>query len=202
MLVTVHPENPQKKTIATAVEALGSGKLVGYPTDTSYGIGCDLRQKKAIDQLYRLKRKDHKKTYSIICNNFKCISHFAYLSDPAYRLMRRCLPGPFTFILNATNIVPKILLTKRRTIGVRMPKDPTCAAILDALGSAILSTTASDESDEPIADPHRIEELFGHQIAMVIDNGLQLFHQSTVIDLTGETPEIIREGDGYLKILR
>ena len=203
MLITINPINPQARLIEKVVDCLKSGGVIAYPTDTYYGIGCDIMNKKAIEKVYALKKRDKNKPFSFICSDLKHINDFAKVTNSAYRTLKRCLPGPYTFILEGTKLVPKIMLTKRRTAGIRVPDNLICMAIIQALGNPIISTSATLLGDEPMPDAWMIEESFPTQIDMVIDGGPVPNKPSSVISLMNDEPEILREGAGpvdYFKI--
>jgi tRNA threonylcarbamoyl adenosine modification protein (Sua5/YciO/YrdC/YwlC family) len=201
MILKINPENPQGRQIKRVVEVLQEGGVIAYPTDTQYGIGCDLLHKKAIERVYKLKRRNPKKPFSFICSDLKNISEFAKVSNYAYKTMRRLLPGPYTFILEGTRLVPKIMLTKRKEAGIRVPDHAVCLAIIHELGHPIVNTTAAVDGEEPLADPYEIEQTFKGQIDLVVDGGLVPNYPSTVVSLIGDEPDIIREGLGDVESL-
>lgn len=196
MILKLDPINPQPRHITRVTEALREGKIIAYPTDTYYGIGCDLYQKKAIEKVYRLKKRNLKKPFSFICADLKDISQYARVSNYAYRTMRRLLPGPYTFILDGTRLVPKIMLSPRKEAGIRVPDSQICMALVKALGNPIITTTASNADDVPLTDPREIETLFKGLIEIVIDGGAVPNEPSTVVSLIEDTPKIIRKGLG------
>lgn len=196
MILKLDPINPQPRHITRVTEALREGKIIAYPTDTYYGIGCDLYQKKAIEKVYRLKKRNLKKPFSFICADLKDISQYARVSNYAYRTMRRLLPGPYTFILDGTRLVPKIMLSPRKEAGIRVPDSQICMALVKALGNPIITTTASNADDVPLTDPREIETLFKGLIEIVIDGGAVPSEPSTVVSLIEDTPKIIRKGLG------
>lgn len=196
MILKLDPVNPQPRHITRVTEALREGKIIAYPTDTYYGIGCDLYQKKAIEKIYRLKKRSLKKPFSFICADLKDISQYARVSNYAYRTMRRLLPGPYTFILDGTRLVPKIMLSPRKEAGIRVPDCQICMALVKALGNPIITTTASNAADVPLTDPQEIETLFKDSIEIVIDGGAVPSEPSTVVSLIEDTPKIIRKGLG------
>ncbi|MEE9517384.1 MAG: L-threonylcarbamoyladenylate synthase [Candidatus Adiutricales bacterium] len=196
MILKLDPVNPQPRHITRVTEALREGKIIAYPTDTYYGIGCDLYQKKAIEKIYRLKKRSLKKPFSFICADLKDISQYARVSNYAYRTMRRLLPGPYTFILDGTRLVPKIMLSPRKEAGIRVPDSQICMALVKALGNPIITTTASNAADVPLTDPQEIETLFKGSIEIVIDGGAVPSEPSTVVSLIEDTPKIIRKGLG------
>lgn len=193
--------HPQPRHIKRAVEAMQRGHIVAYPTDTSYGLGCDLLNKGAIERVYQLKRLEKHHQLSFICADLSDISQYALLSDYAFRNMKRLLPGPYTFILPATKIVPRFMLTdKRRTVGIRIPAHPIPIALVRELGHPIISTTAGFEGEEPLASAAQIAAEMGKQVELILDTGIVQFDESSVVDLTGDAPEILRRGKGDVSI--
>jgi len=190
MIISINPQNPQQRLINKVSDILNRGGLIAYPTDTFYGIGCDLYNKKGIRQIYKLKNRSLNQPFSIICDSLKEISKYGKVSDYAYKTMKRLLPGPYTFILDGTKLVPKIMLTKRKTVGIRVPDNNICLAIVRTLGRPIISTSAR------LDDPRSIEKSYSSYLDIVIDGGALFPSPSSVISLTGDVPEVIREGKG------
>lgn len=200
-IVAINPDHPQPRKIDQMVKFLERGGVIAYPTDTVYGFGCDVHNKKAIDKVHRLKGvgKDH--LMSFLCPDLSGISKYAQISDKSYRVLKRILPGPYTVILRATSMVPRVLMPKRRTVGIRVPDSPIAHALLDGLGSPILSGSVTDEDDNPILDPRAIRDEFGQGLDAIIDGGFLGNVPSTVISLIDDTLEVIREGKGPLEPL-
>jgi tRNA threonylcarbamoyl adenosine modification protein (Sua5/YciO/YrdC/YwlC family) len=196
MIFKINPLNPQKRLIDKTVDILKAGGVIAYPTDTIYGFGCDLTNKKAIQRIYQIKKRDPKKPFSFICSDLKNISLYAQVTDQAYRIMKRCLPGPYTFILLGTKLVPRIMLTKRKTVGIRVPNNNICLAIVKRLGNPIISTSVGFSGGEVFSDPLLIEETFGAQIDLTVDGGVLANQPSTIISLIDNELEVIREGLG------
>jgi tRNA threonylcarbamoyl adenosine modification protein (Sua5/YciO/YrdC/YwlC family) len=196
MIYRINPQNPQKRLIAKAVDILKTGGVIAYPTDTIYGFGCDILNKKAIQRIYQIKKRDRSKPFSFICSDLKNISEYAQVTDYAYKTMKRLLPGPYTFILPGTKLVPKIMLTKRKTVGIRVPNNNICLAIVEALGHPIISTSVGWSDREVLSDPQQIEETFGSQIELTIDGGILANQPSSIISLLDDLPEVIRAGQG------
>lgn len=196
MILSINPQNPQQRLINRVCEALDEGGLIAYPTDTFYGIGCDLFNKKAIQTIYKLKNRPLKKPFSFICDSLKEISRYGQVSNYAYKTMKRLLPGPYTFILEGTRLVPKIMLTKRKTVGIRVPDNNICLAIVRTLGRPVISTSAGHN------DPYAIQEAYASYLAAVIDGGVLYPSPSSVISLIGDVPEVIREGKGDVSSFR
>lgn len=200
MIISINPENPQKRQIQRIVEVLERGGLIGYPTDTIYGIGCDLFNKEAMERIYRLKKHDPKKPLSFICSGLRDISQYAHVSNYAYKMMKRLLPGPYTFILEATRLVPKIAMSKQKTVGIRVPDNRICLKIVERLGHPIISTSVYKPNEELYSDPVEIAEKFGNQLDLVIDGGIIVAEHSSVIDLTDEVPKVLRRGKGDVSL--
>lgn len=200
IFVEIDPENPLQKTIKKVVAALKEGGIIAYPTDTIYGIGCDLFNKSSIEKVYQIKRMPRYKPLSFICADLKDISVYAQVSNSAYKIMKKLIPGPYTFILRATKMVPKIMLTPRRTVGIRVPDNEICLSIVKELGNPIISTSASVTDDEIMSDPSDIEQKFGHSLDMIIDGGTLVSEHSSMIDLSEEPPKVIREGKGDISM--
>ena len=196
MLLEINPINPQERLINQVVDYLKKGAIIAYPTDTFYGIGCDLMNKKAIEMVYRIKQRSKNKPFSFICSDLKHISHYAKVSNYAYRTMKRLLPGPYTFILEGSKLVPKIMLTKRRTAGIRVPDHPICIALTSKLGNPILSTSATLPDGTIIYHPSFIHEKLNSNIDIVIDGGPVPGSPSSVISLINDYPEVLRRGLG------
>ena len=189
-VVPINPENPQGRLIARVAEVLSEGGVICYPTDTFYGIGCDLFNKKGIQFIYRLKNRALSKPFSFVCDGLKEISRYAVVSNYAYKTMKRFLPGPYTFVLEGTRLVPKIMLTKRKTVGIRVPDNRICLELVQALGRPIISTSAGYD------DPLSIMDAYGAQLDIIIDGGTLYQSPSSVVSLIDDTPEVLREGKG------
>jgi tRNA threonylcarbamoyl adenosine modification protein (Sua5/YciO/YrdC/YwlC family) len=200
MLITINPQNPQPRLIRKAVEILKAGGIVVYPTDTYYGIGCDLMNPKAIERIYQLKRREKSKPFSFICSDLTNISQYAKVSNYAYRTMKRLLPGPYTFILEGSKLVPKIMLTKRRTAGIRVPDNAICLALVRELGHPIITTSAATAEGESFHDASLIHDHYGKQVDAVIDGSPVSGEPSSVVSLIDDTPQIIRRGAGDVSL--
>ena len=197
-LEVLDPVHPQPRKIARAVEILEQGGLVVYPTDTNYGIGCDLLNRKAIDRLYSLKKRDPKRPMTFLCSDISQAGRYAQVGHLAHRIIRRLTPGPYTFVLQATKEVPKVVTTKQKTVGVRIPDSPVAIALVERLGRPLLNTTAAGLDGDLLGDPREIKEILGGGVDLILDVGLNLFDLSTVVDLTGDAPEVLREGKGSI----
>ena len=194
MRLPLNGDHPEPRKITRAVEALRRGAVIAYPTDTTYGLGCDIMQKKAVDKVYQMKNMPRDHALAFICPDLSDIARYAIVDNQTYRILKRGTPGPFTFILQATREVPRILMMKRKTVGIRVPAHPVPQAILRELGNPIVSTTASWQG-ETFNDPDDIDDRF-RDLEMVLDTGYGGLEPSTVVDLTGPEPEVVRRGLG------
>ncbi len=196
MLLEIMPETPEPRKITRAVEALARGEIIAYPTDTVYGLGCDLGNKRAIDRLYQMKQMRNDQPLAFICPDLSEISRYAQVEKHNYRILRHYLPGPYCFVLEATREVPKLLQSKRRTVGIRIPEHAVPIAIARELGRPLLSTSAMLPGEtEAIIDPAEIRDTF-NGLGLVLDAGVGGAIPTTVVDLTTEEPELVREGAG------
>ena len=200
MLIAINTNNPQQRLITKVVEVIKRGGIIAYPTDTYYGIGCDIMNKKAIEKIYLLKQRDKIKPFSFLCSDLKNISHYAKVSNYAYKTMKRLLPGPYTFVLEGSKLVPKIMLTKRKTAGIRVPDNSICLELVNALGNPIISTSASMPNGTIFYDPSMIHDYFQSRIDIVIDGGPVPGYPSSIISLINDVPEVIREGRGDVSL--
>lgn len=194
----IHPDNPQLRLIRQAVEIIQNGGVVAYPTDSAYALGCHIGDKNAADKIRRIRKLDDKHNFTLLCRDLSEISTYAKVDNTQYRLIKNHTPGAYTFILKATNEVPRRLLhPKRRQIGLRVPDNNIALTLLEELGEPLMSSSLILPGDnEPMTDPYEIRELLQHELDLVIDGGFCGFEPTTVINLTDETPEIIREGKG------
>ena len=200
MLTKINPKNPQVRLITKVAEILKKGGIIAYPTDTYYGIGCDIMNKKAIGKIYQLKQRNRIKPFSFICSGLKNISHYAKVSNYAYKTMKRLLPGPYTFVLEGSKLVPKIMLTKRKTAGIRVPDHPICLELVETLGNPIITTSAAMPDGTNFFDPSLIHDFFYPIIDVVIDGGPVPGYPSSVISLINDMPEVIRKGRGDITV--
>lgn len=200
MLYNVNPKTPQTRIISMAVASLKKGGIIAYPTDTFYGIGCDIMNKKAIEKIYLIKQRDKTKPFSFICPDLKNISKYAKVSNIAYRHMKRLLPGPYTFILPGSKMVPKIMLTKRKTAGIRVPANQIAIILAQQLGNPIISTSATHPDGEVFEDASLLHDYFDVRLDMVLDGGPVPNAPSSVISLVEDEPEVIRHGAGEVDI--
>jgi tRNA threonylcarbamoyl adenosine modification protein (Sua5/YciO/YrdC/YwlC family) len=199
-LVAIDAEHPQPRAIERAVAALGQGDLIAYPTDSCYALGCDARGRRAVERLYALKGRDKRKPFALLVADLADVARYAIVSNFAYRVLRQHTPGPFTFILPATRLVPELLLHKQKQVGLRVPNAPVAAALARALQNPLVTTTATDEEGEPLADPRDIRERYGHALGLLLDAGLREGHPSTVVSLLNDEVEVLRQGGGVFPL--
>lgn len=196
MLLNINPDNPQGRHISRVVETLKQGGVIAYPTDTTYGIGCDIFNKRGIKNIYQIKQRDARKPFSFICADLSDAANYAHVSNFAFKIMKRHLPGPYTFVLEATRIVPDSLTTRQKTVGIRIPNDEIAMAIVRELGHPLVTTSANLTGEAPLHDPQEIDLAMGHMLDIVIDGGIRYGDPSTVISLIDDRIEILREGCG------
>jgi tRNA threonylcarbamoyl adenosine modification protein (Sua5/YciO/YrdC/YwlC family) len=197
-IVEVDPQHPQPRHIERAAEVLGQGGLIAYPTDTYYGIGCDLLSKKGIDKLYALKDRDRRKPFSFLCPDLSDVSKYALVSNFAFRTMKQLTPGPFTFVLEATRLVPQMMQNKQRQVGIRVPQAPLMLAIAAKLGRPIVTTSATDTEGRALIDARDIKEALGGKLELILDGGVQHNEPSTVVSLVGDQIDVLRQGKGII----
>lgn len=196
MFVRIHPEQPQARLIAQVVQCLRDGGIIAYPTDTTYGIGCSIFNKKGIERIYQMKQREHKKPFSFICPDISEVARFCRVSNTAFKIIKRYLPGPYTFVLEATRDVPDLLVTRQKTVGIRIPDNRICLDIVQMLGNPIVTTSANLSGEEPTADPSFIDDIFSGRLDMIVDGGILTTDVSSVVSLVGDTPEVLRVGMG------
>ena len=196
----LHPENPQARSINRAVEVLRKGGVIIYPTDTVYGLGCDIYNHEAVRRIYDIKNESETKLFSFICPDLKDISKYAKVSDYAYKTIKKLAPGPYTFILPAAKEVPKKLWTKRKTVGIRIPDSPIALMLAKELGNPIISTSTTTRLGKRLSNPDEIRAIFDFSVDLMLSDGIQANESSSIIDLSGEEPNVIREGAGDLSI--
>lgn len=196
MILKINPDNPQPRHIRKVAEVLEQGGCIAYPTDTLYGLGCDLYQKDAIQRVRTLKKENKNKRLSIICADLKDISKYAQVPNYAFRIMKQLVPGAYTFVLEATKLVPRTMLTTQKTVGIRVPKHNIPLAIVKELGHPVITTSVTKADETLYSDPEEIDELFGKTLNLVIDGGRIAAHHSTIIDFTGDEPKLLRQGKG------
>lgn len=198
----IHAKNPQGRHVQRAVEIMRSGGIIIYPTDTIYGLGCDITNIQALHRIIRIKGRDPKKPMSFVCSDLTHISRYAMVSNFAYRILKRFLPGPYTFILPASREAPKLLRSKSRTVGIRIPDHPVPMLLVKELWNPIISTSTNRSADEVISDPEELFEQFGSQVDLILDCGILPVLPSSIISLVDNEIEIIREGSGDLVFFR
>jgi len=201
--IRIYPENPDEKKIRQVVDCLRDGGLVIYPTDTVYGLGCDIYNTRSVEKIARIKGiKPQKNDFSFICYDLSHIADFARVGNSAFKIMKRVLPGPYTFILDATTNVPKLLNTNKKTVGIRVPDNLIPRLIVKELGNPIVTTSIKDDDEivEYSTDPELIFEKFQHQVDMIVDGGYGGNMGSTIVKANGENFEIIREGLGDISV--
>jgi tRNA threonylcarbamoyl adenosine modification protein (Sua5/YciO/YrdC/YwlC family) len=196
MMLEINPEYPQPHQISRVADSLKDGRVIAYPTDTTYGIGCSIFCKKSIERIYLMKQRDRRKPFSVICSTLSEISQYAQVSNSAFKIIKRYLPGPYTFVFEATREVPDLLLTRQKTVGIRIPDNRICCDLVTALGNPIITTSANLSGEEPEGDPRRIADTFGNQLDFVIDGGILTTDVSSVVSLIGAVPDVLRVGLG------
>lgn len=196
MILQLNPLHPQPRHVARVADILRNDGVIVYPTDTVYGLGCNIHSKKALDRVRRIKRMDNKRHLSFVFSDLKTISLYAQVTDSAYKILRRCLPGPYTFVLRATRLVPRIVLTNKNEVGIRIPDNRICQALVAEMGNPILSSSVRLPDEQLLDDPKEIDRLYKGQVDLVIDGGVFLPEPSSVIRLMDEVPEILRVGKG------
>ncbi|MDD5284236.1 MAG: L-threonylcarbamoyladenylate synthase [Desulfuromonadaceae bacterium] len=196
MIIEIHPDRPQPRTISRIADCLKNGGIIGYPTDTTYGIGCSIFCKKSIERIYQMKMRERSKPFSFICSSLSEVSHYARVGNAAFKLLKRYLPGPYTFVLEATREVPDLLLTRQKTVGIRIPDNRICFDLVTALGNPIITTSANLSGEDPVGDPVIIYDTFGNQLDFVIDGGLLTTDVSSVVSLIDDLPVVLRTGIG------
>ncbi len=198
----LHPVSPQLRFINKAVDTLRNGGIIIYPTDTLYGIGCDIFNKEALEKVFAIKSESRQKLLSFVCPDLKNIAQYAKVSDYAYRTMKHLLPGPYTFILPAAKEVPKKLWSKRKTVGIRVPNNSISLSLVRELGNPIISTSVTNRSGEVLTDPEEIKSIFNSSIDLMLSVGHLAGEPSSVIDLSNEQPEIVRVGAGDISLFQ
>ena len=196
----LHPETPQLRYINKAIDVLSKGGVIIYPTDTVYGIGCDIFNKEALERIFSIKNDSLNKLFSFVCSDLKDIARYARVSDYAYRTMKHLLPGPYTFILPAAKLVPKKLWSKRKTVGIRVPNHAVTLTLVREFGHPIISTSTTNRKGEVLIDPFEIRNIFNSQVDLMLASGNLSGDPSSVIDLSAEVPEVIREGAGDVSL--
>jgi tRNA threonylcarbamoyl adenosine modification protein (Sua5/YciO/YrdC/YwlC family) len=197
-IVEVDPVHPQPRLVERAARVLEDGGLIAYPTDTYYGIGCDLFSKKGIDRLYGVKNRDRKKPLAFLCPDLSDVAKYAKVSNFAYRTMRQLTPGPFTFVLEATRLVPEMMQSKQKQVGIRVPQAPLMLAIAAKLGRPIVTTSATVDENDVLTDAKSIKETLGSRLDLILDGGPQPSEPSTIVSLIDDDIQVLRQGKGIL----
>ncbi|MBT4501887.1 MAG: threonylcarbamoyl-AMP synthase [Gemmatimonadetes bacterium] len=201
-ILNIDPQHMKGRRIKKAADLLRDGGVIVYPTDTIYGLGCDITNKEAIERIRRIKGRSSKKPMSFVCADLSNVSDYAHVSNHAYRILKRSLPGPYTFVLPATRETPRILQTKQKTVGLRVPNHPVPLALVAELGHPIISTSANYTDQEVLTDPYELEQTLGKQVDLILECGQLPVMPSSVISLIGDKVEILREGQGDLDYFR
>jgi tRNA threonylcarbamoyl adenosine modification protein (Sua5/YciO/YrdC/YwlC family) len=199
----IHPENPQPRLIRQAVEILRQGGLIAYPTDSAYALGCQIGDRMALDRIRAIRRLDKEHNFTLMCRDLSELATYAKVDNLMFRLIKQHIPGPFTFILEATSETPRRLKhPKRKTIGMRVPDNRIALALLEEMGEPIMSSTLLLPGEEiPLTDPYDIRETLEHELELVVDGGFCGMEPTTVVDLSSGTPQIVRQGRGELASL-
>ena len=196
MILPINQDNPQPRLIRQVCDRLDRGGVIAYPTDTTYGLGCDIFSRQGIRTIYQIKHRDARKPFSFICADLAEVARYAHVSNFAFKIMKRHLPGPYTFVLEASRVVPDSLVTRQKTVGIRIPDDPIALAIVRELGHPLVTTSANLSGEEPLHDPVEINQRLGKQLELVVDGGIRLGNPSTVISLIADRIDVLREGSG------
>ncbi len=199
MIFVINEQNPQPRLINKTIEILNEGGVIVFPTDTVYAYGCDIKDKRAIERIYRLKKMEKHKPLSFIFTQISEINDYARnISDDAYKIMKKAFPGPYTFIFKASKLVPKVVVTNQKTVGVRIPDNNIAIEIVKALGRPLLATSVSNQDGNYIVEPKDLEKICRNEVDLVIDCGPKISSPSTVVDMSGDTMRVIREGKGEI----
>ena len=201
MIVEWDPERPRKKITDLVRQSLRDGGIIVYPTDTLYGIGCDLFNIKAIRKLYLIKKMDSRRALSIICRDLKDVSTYGLVDDFAFSFLKKHLPGPYTFVLTARKIIPKLLMTERKEVGIRIPDHPVPVGLAALIDHPVINTTAKISGGDAPSDPRDVEKMFKGSVDLIIDGGIVVSEPSTVVRLTDDQVDVLRYGKGSAKDL-
>ena len=201
MLISVHSDTPNLRHIRQGATALKNGEIIVYPTDTLYGLGCDIHNKSAIEKIYRIKMMDKKKPLSFICYDYSQVAEYAKISNFAFKIMKSILPGPYTIILPATNLVPKMLKTKQKTVGVRIPDNQFALQLVKEFGSPIISTTITTDEEIVVSDPDTINDKYSKRISYVFSDGISASEPSSIIEIIDNEIRLVRQGKGSTDFL-
>jgi tRNA threonylcarbamoyl adenosine modification protein (Sua5/YciO/YrdC/YwlC family) len=202
MLLKINPETPQLRLVRVVADSLRQGGVIAYPTDTIYGIGCDIFNRKGVKKIYQIKQRDPRKPFSFICSDLSEVANYAQVSNAAFKIMKRYLPGPYTFVLEASRVVPDLLTTKQKTVGIRIPDNPIALQIVRELGHPLVTTSANISGEAIFSDPADIQQKLGKLLDLVVDGGSLSGDPSTVISLVNDQVEVIREGVGDISWIK
>lgn len=198
--IFIDRKNPDPAAIDHAVRSLQDGGVIIYPTDTIYGLGCDINNRDAIEKIYQIKGRDSAKPLSFMCDDLACVARYGVVSDKAYKVMRRTLPGPYTYLLRATKETPKLLQQKKKkTVGIRIPASPVALALVKKLGRPIITTSVNISGEEALSSPKQMDEFFGDRVAVILDAGPLPKEPSTIVDWSDDMPVVVRAGKGSTK---
>lgn len=200
--LSVDPQHLKGRHVDRAVEVLRRSGVIVYPTDTIYGLGCDVASKAAVERIRRIKGRDADKPMSFVCSDLVQISRYGHVSNFVHRILKRFLPGPYTFVLTATRETPRVLQSKQKTVGVRMPDHPVPLALVERLGNPVVSTSANESNEEVVTNPADLERIFGNRVDLIMECGTLPVQASSVVSLVDDTVEILREGQGDLSYFR
>ena len=200
--LSVDPQHLKGRHVDRAVEVLRRSGVIVYPTDTIYGLGCDVASKAAVERIRRIKGRDADKPMSFVCSDLVQIGRYGHVSNFVHRILKRFLPGPYTFVLTATRETPRVLQSKQKTVGVRMPDHPVPLALVERLGNPVVSTSANESNEEVVSNPADLERIFGNRVDLIMECGTLPVQASSVVSLVDDTVEILREGQGDLSYFR
>lgn len=200
--LSIDPQHLKGRHVDRAVEVLRRDGVIVYPTDTIYGLGCDVTSKAAVERIRRIKGRDANKPMSFVCSDLVQVSRYGHVSNFAHRILKRFLPGPYTFVLTATKETPRVFQSKQKTVGIRIPKHPVPLALVEQLGSPVVSTSANESDEEVVTNPADLERIFGHRVDLIMECGTLPVLASSVISLVDDTIRILREGQGDLSYFR
>jgi len=200
--LSIDPQHLKGRHVDRAVEVLKRDGVIVYPTDTIYGLGCDVTSKAAVERIRRIKGRDANKPMSFVCSDLVQVSRYGHVSNFAHRILKRFLPGPYTFVLTATKETPRVFQSKQKTVGIRIPDHPVPLALVEQLGNPVVSTSANESNEEVVTNPADLERIFGHRVDLIMECGTLPVLASSVISLVDDTISILREGQGDLSYFK
>ena len=200
--LSIDPQHLKGRHVDRAVEVLKRDGVIVYPTDTIYGLGCDVTSKAAVERIRRIKGRDANKPMSFVCADLVQVSRYGHVSNFAHRILKRFLPGPYTFVLTATRETPRVFQSKQKTVGIRIPDHPVPLALVEQLGNPVVSTSANESDEEVVTNPADLEQIFGHRVDLIMECGTLPVLASSVISLVDDTVAILREGQGDLSYFK